>query len=251
MSLEQNTIISIVIPVYQEEKILEYTLNKFNFDSLKKYGIELIISDGGSTDKTVEIAKKFTDRVVIHNEIRRQTIAEGRNKGAEIASGQTLVFINGDTFPDNPDAFFKFIYDWTLNRLTYSDRIALACKVYVEEKDRIFLDKIFYPAHNSYVRFLNFIGMGMCRGECQIVRKDAFNKVKGYNPHIAAGEDFDLYTRLVKIGKVKYANNLQVFESPRRFRKYGYLRVLLSWTQNSLSVMFKGKSKSEVWEAVR
>ena len=200
----------------------------------------------------MEIAKKYTDNIVIHSDkSRRQTIAEGRNEGARIAKGDVFVFINGDTFPDNPELFFKEIYDWTLNKKDYSNCVALACKVFVEENERIFWDYVFYPLHNSYVRLLNFIGMGMCRGECQIIRAEAFKKVNGYNPKIAAGEDFDLYTRLVKIGKVKFVNDIQVFESPRRFRKYGYIRVLFSWTVNSLSVMLKGKSQSDEWEAVR
>jgi hypothetical protein len=91
----------------------------------------------------------------------------------------------------------------------------------------------------------------MGRGECQIVRANAFKAVKGYNPYIAAGEDFDFYSRIAKIGKVSFAKEIRVLESPRRFRKYGYMSVLLSWTLNSLSVMLRGKSVSRVWEAVR
>ena len=61
---------------------------------------ELIVSDGGSTDRTLAIAEQHADIVVRHDDSqRRQTIAEGRNQGAKAASGSVLVFINGDTVP--------------------------------------------------------------------------------------------------------------------------------------------------------
>jgi predicted glycosyltransferase involved in capsule biosynthesis len=98
---------------------------------------------------------------------------------------------------------------------------------------------------------LNFIGMGMGRGECQIVLAEYFKKVGGYNSALTAGEDFDLFRRLAKIGKIKFAKDILVYESPRRFRKYGYLRILMSWLLNSISVMFYNRSVSKDWEAVR
>jgi hypothetical protein len=95
--------------------------------------------------------------------------------------------------------------------------------------------------------------MGMGRGECHIVRADVFWKINGYNESLAAGEDYDLYRRIKKskLGKIKFLNDIIVYESPRRFRKYGYLKVFGEWTKNSLSVFFKNKSASKVWEEVR
>ncbi len=243
--------ISVIIPVYQEEKLLDRTLNIFTEDLKKKYNLEVIVSDGGSTDKTVEIAGKYADQVVRHTEDRRQTISEGRNKGAEAATGNILLFLNGDCQPEDPDSFFNYVLEWSEGKNALSGRDALACPVSVAPDEIIFKDKIFYACHNSYVRFLNSIGMGMGRGECQIVRRDAFVKVGGYNSLIAAGEDFDLYRRLAKVTRIGFANEIKVYESPRRFRKYGYLRILWAWTLNSLSVMLKGKSVSDEWEAVR
>jgi glycosyltransferase involved in cell wall biosynthesis len=246
-----NPIISLIIPVLQEEKILAKTLSVYTPEIREKFNLEIIVSDGGSTDRTVEIAKKYADYVVLHSETRKQTIAEGRNKGAEVSKGDILIFINGDTIPAKPENFFQNIVDWISGKTDLTKSDALACPCSVEKEEIIFKDRIFYACHNFYVRLLNFIGLGMGRGECQIVKKDIFKKVGGYNPDIAAGEDFDLYRRIAKCGKISYAKNLKVFESPRRFRKYGYLRIIYSWTINSISVWFRGRSVSKVWEAVR
>ena len=244
-------LVSVIIPVYMEEKILEKTLSVYTEELRRKYHVELILSDGGSTDKTVEIAKKYADKVVVHKEKRRQTIAEGRNKGAEVANGDILVFINGDTVPANPEYFFEFISGISDKNSKYKNSAALACTVSVAPEEKLFKDTLFYTVHNFYVRVLNKIGLGMGRGECQIVTADTFKKVKGYNSELTAGEDFDLYRRISKIGKVDFVKEIVVLESPRRFRKFGYIRIISSWIINSLSVMFLNRSVSKEWEAVR
>ncbi|HOV92719.1 MAG TPA: glycosyltransferase [Candidatus Kapabacteria bacterium] len=244
-----QTLLSIIIPTYQEEKILPILKNVYTKELKDKYNFEVIISDGGSTDKTLEIAKEFADKIYVHKENRRQTIAEGRNKGAELAQGCVLIFINADTIPKDLDIFFSYIRNWADNK--NSPYQALCCWVYSLPQERKFRDFFFYSFHNNYIRFLNFIGIGMGRGECQIIRKDIFNKIGGYNPELVAGEDYDLFKRIAKIAKIKFERKLVVLESPRRFRKYGYIKTILFWIMNSLSVDFRGKSASKEWEVIR
>ncbi len=246
--IDSKTRFSIIVPVYQEEKILEKTLSIFSKEILKKYNAELIISDGGSTDRTVEISKKFTTKVVIHRENRRQTIAEGRNLGASIANGEILIFINCDTVPNNIHKFFECISTWAAKEKNYG-ALAFAVRCFPDEEK--LKDKIFYFLHNKYVKLLNKIGIGMGRGECQVVRKDIFDKVGGYNPKISAGEDFDLYRRIAKVSKIKFVDDIFVYESPRRFRRYGYIKTLLIWLLNAIYVIFLGKSFSNDWEPIR
>jgi hypothetical protein len=68
---------------------------------------------------------------------------------------------------------------------------------------------------------------------------------------MAAGEDFDLYKRLARLGKIGHRPGLGVYESPRRFRRYGYLLVLTEWTINALAVMILRRSISKEWEEIR
>lgn len=244
-------LISIIIPVLQEEKILEETLKYYTRELRQKYHCELIVSDGGSRDNSVEIAKKYSDVVVVHTEERRQSIAEGRNMGANAAHGDILVFINADTIPANIDNFFSKISKWLDSQNLLFNYDALACKVDVMPEEKLFKDTIFYSSHNLYMKILNKLGIGMGRGECQIVKTEIFKKVRGYNSDIIAGEDFDFYRRIARIGKISFVDDLLVYESPRRFRKFGYLPILWSWTINSLSVIFFNRSVSKEWEAVR
>ena len=91
----------------------------------------------------------------------------------------------------------------------------------------------------------------MGRGECQIVPKNLFDRIGGYNNSLVAGEDFDLFKRIRKKGKILFDKSLVIYESPRRYRKYGHTKIFFSWLLNAVSVIFKNKSASKEWEEVR
>jgi glycosyltransferase involved in cell wall biosynthesis len=222
-------------------------LSQFNEELLKKFNIELIISDGGSTDSTVELAKMFPCRILLHDNSKRQTIAEGRNKGAREAKGNILFFINADTYIKDIDTFFVSI----LRELSNPKTIALTCKVQVFPAEEIWSDKLFHTFHNYYFAAMNLCGIGMGRGECHILRKDDFFAIGSYNEKIIAGEDFELFTRLAKKGKIKFMHSLKIYESPRRYRRYGYIKVMASWFRNCVYIVLFKKSVPGEWDVIR
>jgi len=247
--LQNSPKISVIIPTLNEEKLIVKTLEQFYPHIKQKYNIEIIVSDGGSTDKTLALLTDIVDKVVNAEPGVKQNIPQGRNAGAKAASGEFLYFVNADTMFESTQSFF----DNTLAAFMDKKNLAITCKFHVFPEDIRISDKMFHGFYNNYVRALNKIGMGMGRGECQIVRNDVFKKVNGYNELLAAGEDYDLYRRIKKLGtgRIKFLSNVLVYESPRRYRKFGYIKVLGDWTKNSFSVFFKNRSISEEWEQVR
>lgn len=239
------------MPTYQEEKLLKATLEVFNRQWRIRVGAELIVSDGGSTDETLAIARAEADLIVTHKEDRKQTIAEGRNAGAFASRGDVIVFINGDTMPADLERFTTCLVAFAERRGRYARASALACPVHFIPSEETLADKVFHGFYNSYVHLLSLLRIGAGRGECQVVRRDVFERVGGYRAKLVAGEDFDLLARISVRARVRFAREMLVIESPRRFRKFGYFRVLLSWTLNALSVMFTGRSSSDEWEPVR
>lgn len=241
---------SIIIPAYNEEKLISNLLDEL-LKFKNSFNFEIIISDGGSFDDTLSILNKYNDIKVVHNLTgERQTIGEGRNLGAQQAKGEVLIFINADTMPKDTAVFLSKINDYVHNKI-YTNYTALAGRVEPFPDDKGFKDVCFYAFFNSYFKLLNIIGLGMGRGECQIVHNKVFFAHNGYNPNIAAGEDFDLFRRIAKSGRIKFADDIIVLESPRRFRQKGYLNTILKWFLNGISVMFTGKSYSKEWELVR
>jgi glycosyltransferase involved in cell wall biosynthesis len=240
-------LISIIIPALNEEKLLPDLLDQLPASLRERHDFEIIVSDGGSGDGTLREAEKRGCRLVIHEAAHRQTIAEGRNTGAAAARGELLVFLNADVRLADPDRFFDAV------REVFKDRkvAGATCEVQVFPEEESGMDRAFHVVHNRYVRLLNAIGEGMGRGECQALRRESFEAVGGYNIAMAAGEDFDLFRRLRKTGRIRMLPGVVVYESPRRFRKYGYFRIVRDWTMNALTVMFRHRSSSKSWDAVR
>lgn len=212
---------------------------------------ELIVSDGGSTDATLSIAERYATAVVVHDGKERQTIAGGRNAGASKAHGDVIVFINGDTVPADVERFTTCVLDFAARRGRYARASALACPVRFRRGEERLPDILFHLFYNSYVHALSMLRIGAGRGECQVVRREVFEWVGGYRSELVAGEDFDLLARIGVRARVRFAPELLVYESPRRFRKFGYFRVLFTWTINALSVLIRGRSSSDEWEPVR
>ena len=83
------------------------------------------------------------------------------------------------------------------------------------------------------------------------MKREIFHKIGGYASGIAAGEDYDLFRRLDKLGRIKFLKDIIVYESPRRYRKYGYTYVTASWFMNFLAVFFFRRSILSEWKPVR
>lgn len=89
--------VSVVIPVKNGERYLDRVLKKVFSQNINSK-LEVIIIDSGSQDSTLEIAGKYPVKVV---EISAEEFGHGRtrNQGAQIASGEIIVFLNADAIP--------------------------------------------------------------------------------------------------------------------------------------------------------
>lgn len=239
--------ISVIIPTLSERKLIEQALRQFDDAIREKYSLEIIVSDGGSDDGTVQIAKELANQVVIYNGNARQTIAGGRNEGASNAHGDLLFFLNADTLLDDPDLFFSNVNE-VMNDPSV---LALTCYVGVYPEDEKLSDKIFHGVCNRFFDLVNTIGIGMGRGECHVIRRSVFEEIGKYNSTLVAGEDFDLYSRIRRKGKIKFMRDRYVYESPRRYRRYGYHRVAFDWFRNAISVKLLKRSVIDEWTPVR
>jgi glycosyltransferase involved in cell wall biosynthesis len=238
---------SIIVPTLNEEKLLPKLLDVLTQEDIRNgFDYEIIISDGGSKDRTLEIAESYNARIV-KNVGDELNISKGRNQGAFAANGDILIFFNADVLPKN----FKQILNVVDKKFIHGDYSAMTCFVKVFPSERKFIDLVFQTFYNNYFHLLNLIGLGMGRGECHIMSKETFEEFNGYNETIIAGEDFDLYRRIRKRGKILFARNLVVYESPRRYRKYGHFKILFTWLINSIYIVLGNSSKSTEWEAVR
>ena len=237
--------ISIIIPTLNEEKILEKTLK-----SLRKFNgnYEIIVSDGKSYDRTLDIARTYTDKIVIYSGTKRQTIGKGRNDGAIIASGDYLVFLDADVYIENPNVFFeKALKVFEQNR----DIVAITTYIKVSPPFETVSDKIIWWCLNSSYIFLNnIIDVGGASGEFQMIKTEAFKIVGGFNEILIGGEDHELFRRLAKIGKTHFEKSLTVYHTGRREHKLGWPKFVGLLILASLPIFIKKYFLKE-WKEIR
>ena len=169
---EGAPVISIVIPTLQEEKVIGSTLSLLRTGD--EIPCEIIVSDGGSTDRTLEIARRLADRVIEHHSASRQTIAQGRNFGAKSARGEFLVFLDADCSVTNPNQFLasargRFASDPKL--------VALTALLRVLPANETLGDKLVFGVMNLATRFRNNVLQkgDAPGGEFQMVRRSTMS----------------------------------------------------------------------------
>jgi glycosyltransferase involved in cell wall biosynthesis len=240
-------LISIVIPTLNEEKILDRTLSALKGALTLPH--EIVVSDGGSTDQTVAIARRYADVVVEHASPVRGTIAAGKNAGAKAAHGMYLVFIDGDIFIPETDAFFTR----AVARFTENPRlVGLIVTLNVLPEYRTFADWFFSALFNTYNRVTNNVFRSPnAPGEFQMIPAPVFEKLGGYDERIVASEDMDMFIRLSRVGRTRFEASLAVLQTGRRAHAIGWPRLLATWIGNGISVKLRGRSMSKEWKVIR
>ncbi len=82
---KKEYLITIIMPTYNSEKTLEYSLRSIRHQIINQDQIEILMIDGGSTDKTLEIAGKYNAKV-LYNERRLPEFA--KQQGMMAAKGK-------------------------------------------------------------------------------------------------------------------------------------------------------------------
>ena len=238
--------ISIIIPTLREEQFLERTLENLKSVTLPH---ELIITDGGSTDRTLDIARAHGAKTVVWDQSRRQTFGEAKNAGAALATGEFLVFIDADVLIPSPQAFFEeVLHAFESNKKL----LALTVPLKPWPENHSWVDAFFCaPLNWFYVVSNNVFHSGNASGEFQMMRADAFRKTGGFGEHLAAGEDNEVFRQIAAHGRTMSYWKLCVRHSLRRPHKLGWLRTYFIWIKNGLSVSLRGRAAYEEWSVVR
>lgn len=91
---------SIITVTYQAGKVLEDTIQSVIFQTYRN--VEYIIVDGGSMDNTLDIVKKYQDRISIVVSEPDKGLYDAMNKGIRLATGDYVCFLNaGDELHEN------------------------------------------------------------------------------------------------------------------------------------------------------
>jgi len=238
--------ISIIIPTYNEETVIEMTLRAIR-TGLTRFPYELIVADDKSTDRTAEIAGRYADSVIVHT--GKTTIAAGRNRGAGAATGEYLVFIDADVEIPEPDRFFEralacFDRDPKLVGLTVNLRVFPGLATWA--------DNLVFGTVNLVHQFNNnVLHHGSASGEFQMAKTDVFRTLGGYREDLSVAEDNEFFARLARVGRTRCEPTLTVLHTSRRAHRIGWPKLLYEWLRNALWLAVFKRSASKEWTSIR
>ncbi|MDD2678553.1 MAG: glycosyltransferase [Candidatus Nanoarchaeia archaeon] len=220
--------ISFIIPCFNEEKYLEKTLKSISLQSIPREKYEIIVSDGKSSDKTLEIAKKYADKVVSK---KNKSISHGRNLGARIAKGKILVFLDADTLIKK--SFSKTILNDFKN---FEFDVGIPAYNFMSKKNVIIIGNMLVAKTNELIHAFTK-KCWVVSGACIVCSKKAFEEIRGFNENLNLNEDVDFVKRISIKKKVKLINQ-KVYSSPRRAKKIGLVNFVIYSFKNYFSYLF-------------
>jgi len=202
--------LSIIVPVLNEEAGIAAALAALG--DLRRFGHEVIVVDGGSSDRTVELARPLADLVIAAPRGR----ASQMNAGAAQASGDTLLFLHADTrLPPAADCAI-------VEGLRRSGRRWGRFDVAIDGR---------HPMLRFVAAMMNLRSRatGIATGDQAIfVTRAAFADCSGY-PDIPLMEDIALSRRLKHVSR-PLCLKARVTTSGRRWEQRGVFRtILLMW----------------------
>ena len=194
--------ISVIIPVLNEAKILDKTLSQLQPELV---GHELIVVDGGSTDNSVQIAEKY-GRVITSKQGRAKQL----NAGAESANGNILIFLHADVWLEK--GAFKAVE----SALT-SGFIGGGFHQKIDGKS--YLYRIIEFTADMRGKYLKVF-----YGDSGIfVRRTDFQKIGGF-PDVPIMEEMGFSKELRRLGKTKMIRP-HIHISARRWERNGIVRT--------------------------
>lgn len=205
--------ISIIIPTYQAEKNIEKLLLTLQQQNIEEK--EIIIIDSSSTDNTVKIAGKYTDKIIV---IAKEEFNHGgtRNTAAKNADGDILVFLTQDALPENEFFLAELIKPVLENKAaaSYGCQVPQKTASVIEKFARSFN----YPDYDIIKSKKDIADSGIktffFTNVCSAVKRDKFEEIGQFPERIILNEDMLLAGKLILTGyNVAYVSQAKVYHS--------------------------------------
>ncbi|MCS7249384.1 MAG: glycosyltransferase family 2 protein [candidate division WOR-3 bacterium] len=248
--IEDLKTVSIIIPVYNEEKILATVINSLLNLNYPKEKYEIIIVDDGSKDNSYQIAYQFlNNKKGVKLKLLSQTNqgkAKALNRGISESKGEVIVCIDSDCVLTKDSLIYGI-------RHFQDEKVgAVAGNVKIWNQDKIFmkLQALEYMEGLNFTRqalsFLNKVNI--VPGAIGFFKREIFQKVGLYNENIYA-EDCDLTLRILKAGyKVVYEPKAVVYtEAPESIsclfkQRYRWTRGILQAVRKNNHLLYHSHS---------
>lgn len=221
--MNKDIIVSIITPCYNAEGFIEETITSVLNQSYK--AIEYIIVDDGSTDNSLKILDTYKDHLIVVEGAHKGACA-ARNKGAEIAKGEYLLFLDAD------DTLEKNTIEVFLNEIKNLSNTLVACNWkrlnFTENKWLATPSGLSdAPTNNDFIQ--GWLSGWYVPPAGILWSKQIFENTGGWDESLAANQDGDLILRaLIKDVKIKLTNKTTVY-----YRHHNSNKISISSSKSS------------------
>mgnify|MGYP000914503847 CR=1 FL=1 len=194
-----NPTVSVVIPSYNHEKYIEDTIKSVLNQTFQDF--DIIITDDGSSDGTVEKIKKFSDpRIKLFVFEENQGACRALNNCILNSKGKYVAYVSSDDIwePEKLEKQVKFL-DNNLQIAVVFTKVKI-----IDENSNPFIEKdhFYYSvfdqenrSNDEWLRTFFFHGNCICHPSA-LFRREVYDKVGLYNEAMANLPDFDMWIRL-------------------------------------------------------
>jgi len=233
--------VTVVLPAFNEISYIAPCLESLTLQDYEG-NIQIIVVDNNSTDSTAKIAKCFGVKVVVE---KNKGVAFARQAGFEAAKTEIIISTDADVIvPTNWVSMFVRAFE------EHPEAVAVGGYVYLYDSPALnFLNKISHKLQVlEYSKYV-FSGKKGMSTQNLAVKREAFNKVGGFDTSIKnpeALDDLELTLRLGELGETIVDKRIVNFASARRYKK-APVKTVTSRLRNyvSYSVGSGGRGKEE------
>jgi cellulose synthase/poly-beta-1,6-N-acetylglucosamine synthase-like glycosyltransferase len=231
---------SIIVPVKNEERVMDRLLNSLSNLDYPQNKLEVIIVEDGSTDKTNDIcincAKEHDNVKILHKKLSNGK-PSALNFGLAQAQGDIVAIFDADNVPAN-DAL-SVVVDY------FEDPKVAAVQgrtSSINPKENMLTQFISYEEAvwcEAYLRGKDVLNLFVhLKGSCQFIRRDVIQHLQGFDEGVLS-EDMEISARLVENGyKIRYASDVVALqESPSTLKTLFKQRT--RWFRGTMEVAFK------------
>ena len=182
----KKPLFSIITVVLNGEKNLEQTIKSVINQKIKDF--EYIVIDGGSTDNTIKIIKKYSKQITYWVSEKDQGIYHAFNKGMQLSRGKYVCIINSDDiFTKNALSIYaKYIKNYSSKDFIFGSVKKHWGVVYGYRPEKINYSWGFYSSHSTGF----------------LIKLDSAKKVGYYNMLYKYHADYDYFYRMIVKNKL-------------------------------------------------
>jgi glycosyltransferase involved in cell wall biosynthesis len=194
--------ISIIVPAFNEERLIAETLRnlKAAAEVFKehRWDTELIVCDNNSKDKTAQLARE-AGATVVFEPINQ--IARARNRGAQEAKGEWLLFVDADSKPT------KELLKEVIEQIESGACLGGGSLVKLDGD---------HSMANWVTGIWNFLSRRLCLLAGSFIFCDAktFREIGGFSSELFAGEELDLTKRLKEVARKRNKKIVILYRHP-------------------------------------